>query len=36
VKKYLEELGCTYGIEVDFIDFGLQLEIKEEAGELVA
>ena len=36
VKKYLEDLGCAYGIEVEFVDFGLQLEIKEEAGELVA
>ena len=32
----LTKRGCAYGIEVEFVDFGLQLEIKEEAGELVA
>ena len=36
IKKYLEDLSFAYGIEVEFFDFGLQLEIKEEAGELVA
>ena len=35
VKKYLEDLGCTYGIEVEFIDFGLQLEFNDESSELI-
>lgn len=35
IKKYLEDLISVYGIEVEVIDFGLQLEFNDESGELI-
>ena len=36
VKTYLEDMTSKFGVEVEFIDYGIQLEVQEVSNELVA
>lgn len=36
VKTYLEDMCSKYGVEVEFVDYGIQLEVQEVSNELVA
>ena len=36
VKTYLEDMCSKYGVEVEFVNYGIQLEVQEVSNELVA